>query len=184
MDEARRIFTGLRQLHVGEYTVAHSSLDGRVKENTFLQDPAALLLLATYLHEDTRDLSEEIEKLREMVLGFQRDGQWIEGEAPDFGSVPAQLFDSPTPSSTSLAELALLRRDMLTGEVYEERAFGEPHVQDARNVAALFSNGYVYLVESPEPVDWNKLPVNTIQAPGEQTTFCYAGLCTPGLPPS
>ena len=182
LDEARTVFSRLWELHVRDSAVAHSSLDGEVKENTFLQDPAALLLLATYLHEDTRHHSEEIEKLREMVLEFKREGQWIEGDAPDFGAVPAQLFDSPTPSSTSMAELALLRRDMLTGELYDERSFGQPHVQDAHNVAALASTGYVYLVESPEPVDWTKLPVNTIQAPGGQTTYCYKGLCTPGLP--
>ena len=183
LSEARTLFDRLWRNHVSGDRVYHSALGGKVKENAFLQDAAALLLFAEYLHEDTRAYGEEMRRLRELTESFHRDGRWLEGDAEDFMAIPAPIFDSPTPSATSLAELALLRHNMMTGELYDERPFGAPLVQDAFNIAALAASGYVYLVEAPEPVPWKDVPIHTVQAPGEQTTYCYKGLCTPGMPP-
>jgi hypothetical protein len=183
LPEARTLFDRLWNSHVAGDRVYHSSLAGEVKENAFLQDAAALMLFAEYLHEDTRAYADEIARLRDMLQQFQRDGEWLEADAEDFMAVPAPIFDSPTPSATSLAELALLRHNMMTGELYEERPFAAPLVQDALNIAALGAGGYLYLIESPEPVPWREVPIHSVQAPGERTTYCYKGLCTPGMPP-
>ncbi|NBC29668.1 MAG: DUF255 domain-containing protein [Spirochaetes bacterium] len=182
LSEARQLFDHLWERHIVDGEVRHASRSGKVGSHAFLQDAAAMLLLASYLHEDSRDLAEHIEVLRDVVRSFRGDDQWLEGMAEDFMPIPAPIFDSPTPSAVSLAELALLRRDMLSGELYDERNFGAPLIQDALNIAALASSGYFYLIEAPEPLAWERLPVNAVQAPGEQTTFCYKGLCTPGLP--
>jgi hypothetical protein len=182
LSEARELFTTLWERHVVDGEVRHASRNGAVGAHAFLQDAASLLLLATYLHEDIRDLTAEIAALRDAVRSFRKDEQWLEGQADDFMAIPAPIFDSPFPSAVSLAELALIRCDMLTGELYDERSFGAPLIQDALNIAALASSGYFYLIESPDPVPWETLPVNAVQAPGEQTTHCYKGVCTPGLP--
>ena len=182
LSEARQLFDCLWERHVVDGEVRHASRNGRVGSHAFLQDAAALLLFASYLHEESRDLADHIETLRDAVRSFRHDEQWLEGMADDFMPIPAPIFDSPLPSAVSLAELALLRRDMLRGELYDERDFGAPLIQDALNIAALASTGYFYLIEAPEPLAWKRLPVNAVQAPGEQTTYCYKGLCTPGLP--
>lgn len=182
LTEAQEVFAALWGRHRRNGTIVHSSLAGETTQHSFLQDAAALMLLASYLHEESRDYREQMDTLAELVMSF-RDGEtWLEGRSSDFVTIPAGYFDSPIPASSSLAELALLRRDMLTGELYDELSFGAPLIQDFHNLAALTAGGYVYLIESPERIAWDSLPLHVIQAPGEHTTYCYKGLCTPGLP--
>ena len=81
-----------------------------------------------------------------------------------------------------MAKAVLLRQEM-TGQVqYLPKPFVDPLAYGFGNISALMSRGYFNVVESPEPVPWNRLPVNTVQIRGQNTVNCYRGVCYQGLP--
>jgi hypothetical protein len=107
----------------------------------------------------------------------------MESVPSDFPPVPAEPFDQPVPSGMALAEYALLLHQMRTHQEYAPRPYTDPHGQAFANIAALASRGYTYVVESPQLVPWEKLPVHAIQVRGPARTSCYRGVCYLGLPP-
>jgi hypothetical protein len=184
LERAQELFSVLMQRHGGERRVYHSSLDGEVQRQEFLSDYAALSLLAGMLYEETGEYSQILEGLDGRMDAFQREEVWFESQNEDFMPVPAESFDSPTPSTVSLAETARLRTRILTGAEYRPLDLGRPLVEDFRNLAALASRGYAHVIETPRPLEWSRLPVYSIQVPAERETHCYRGVCTPGLPTS
>ncbi|MFP4115159.1 MAG: thioredoxin domain-containing protein [Spirochaetota bacterium] len=158
----------------------------RTTEPEFLHDVAALLLFLTMLAEESPELDERYgatrDLLRERLAGLQLEGAWMEGTPADFPPVPAEPFDQPMPSGISLAEYATLLGEVHDHHEYAPRPFAEAHGRAFANITALASRGYVYVVESPKPIDWSDLPVNAIQVPGETVTSCYRGVCRMGLP--
>jgi hypothetical protein len=182
LEDARRLLDALLAQHTADTTVYHSSIDGQLQRESFLGDHAALLLLMSYLHEDTRAYEEELRAFRDSMERFRGEQGWIESDNPDFIAVPAEQFDSPIPSSVSMAELAGVRVAMLLDEDYGERSFRSPGMSDFANIAALASRGYMHVVKSPEPVSWSRLPIHTVLVPAEHVQDCYKGVCTPQLP--
>ena len=101
---------------------------------------------------------------------------------PDFMPVLADVFDSPMPSPTALAEFALQRSAMVLGEPYTPIPFGSPGVSDFLSLAALHTRGYVYTVQSDSPLPWSSLPIHTVQTAGNTDSYCYGGVCVAGRP--
>ena len=178
---------GIARTLTGDFLVggrlAHARIGDELQRDAFLSDHAALLLLLTFLGEETDEFTEQTEILRDAVLSFQRDGTWVESDTADFAAIPAEVFDQPVPSSVALAEMALLRTQIAAHDEYAARPFADPLGRGFLNITALQSRGYFAVVESPEPVPWDRLPPHSIQVRGGNRVTCHRGVCFPGLPP-
>jgi uncharacterized protein YyaL (SSP411 family) len=177
LDRAQELFAVLMQRHAENRRVYHTSLDGEVQRQEFLSDYAALSLLSGMLYEETGEYLWLMQGLDETMEEFHREELWFESQNEDFMPVPAESFDSPTPSTVSLAEMSRLRKRMLTGEEYQPLPFTRPLVEDFANLAALMSRGYWHVIETPTPLEWSRLPANSMQVPAEHTSHCYRGIC-------
>ncbi|MFO8064647.1 MAG: thioredoxin domain-containing protein [Spirochaetia bacterium] len=182
LERAQELFSVLMQRHGELGRVYHSSLDGEVQHQEFLSDYAALSLFAGMLYEDTGEYRDVLTGLDARMDDFYRDGGWLEADNADFKPIPADTFDSPTPSTMSLALMSRLRTRLLTGAAYQPLSLARPLVEDFHNLAATLSRGYFHIIETPTPVDWSRLPAHTVQVPAERETHCYRGVCTPGMP--
>jgi uncharacterized protein YyaL (SSP411 family) len=174
----------------GGIRLAHSSNQGQRQEEEFLEDVAALLLFETYLLEERQFGDQEsARRTREICaalaarLDAYRDGdRWFEAHNDDFVPVPAQSFDSPTPSSVSLAYVGRSRWALLSGGVPDPVSLQSPVSQDFLNIAALIAAGFVHEVHSPRLLDYGELPVHVIQVKSEEIQACYRGVCRRELP--
>ena len=166
----------------GSRRLAHAKFDGKLQDNQFLGDTAALLLLLSFLDEDGGDRVRSAGWLERSLLSFQRDGVWFDALNRDFQPVPADPFDSPAPSGISMAELFLARQEVLTGD-YQPRPYASPLASPFLNIAAMMTGGEFYVVESPQQIDWRRMPANTIRVAGPRITTCFHGVCQSGLPP-
>ncbi len=175
-ERARGVLDGLLQLHRRpDGGIAHSSLDGVVQAQGFLEDAAALLLLATCLHEERDGRAELLRELRPIVLRFRGDG-WNEAAENDFRPVAATGFDHPIPSSAALAEMALLRTALLLGEEPPPVAAGAPG-REFGALAAFIADGHWHIVHAPRLIAWSELPLNAVQVPGTELVDCFEGAC-------
>ncbi len=174
--KASILFTKLVENHYFDGKLVHSSLYDQVQEQEFLEDYAAMLLFATYLHEETQEHEDFIASLTKRILQFKKE-VWIESNNTDFREVAAQQHDHPGPASSSLAELALLRKKILLKEDYDELSFGSPLSQDFLNMVASFSQGNLHVYHSPQPLSWKDLPLNSMQVRDKERMECYKGVC-------
>ena len=106
------LFKTLLEKHYHNGVLYHSSLNGEIQREEFLEDYAASLLFATYLYEETNQHKELVKEWCAAVHEF-RNHYWAENKSNDFTQVPAQTFDHPVPSSVSLAEMALWRAGII-----------------------------------------------------------------------
>ncbi|MFW5642522.1 MAG: thioredoxin domain-containing protein [Alkalispirochaeta sp.] len=200
----------------GTLRLARSSLDGRIgRESAFLEDYAACLLLETFLREETgtgaaataaTDAATapapagaaataatdvvSIDHLQEGVLQFYRTEEgWLMAISGDFDTVPADEFDSPSPSPIALAELALLRTAQITGTPVPIPGIdggalrpGREQVRDFHNIAALFSAGEYHVLHRSTLLPWGITPIATMQVPADHEDWCYRGACRAGEP--
>ncbi|MBN1594275.1 MAG: thioredoxin domain-containing protein [Candidatus Coatesbacteria bacterium] len=171
------VFDGLMERHFRDGRLVHSSLGPDLQTDEFLNDYAAMLLFATYLHEETGSHSETIRTLREKMMGFKSDDGWLEARNADFMPVPAQEFDHPTPSSVALAEMALLRANIMLGEEYLPMSYRQPLASDFYNTAAMVAGGDFHVIHSPKRLPWAKLPLNCMQVRSESIADCFGGRC-------
>lgn len=178
LDKAVNVLEKLIQKHFNGTTIAHSSLDGLIQNHGFLEDASALLLLATYIHEEKRDRKDLLYSLKEIVLSFRKD-KWIENKNNDFTAVAASDFDHPAPSSTSLAEMAILRTSILMNEKFSSINYKTPFSNDFYNLSAFISEGHWHLIHTPEKLPWNKLSLNSIQVFLKEFSDCYEEKCSP-----
>ncbi len=95
--------------------MGHSRFNGQLHEQPFLSDISALLLAVTLLAETSDKWFKMMEELTQSLLTFRENGKWMESRAEDFLPVEAAWFDHPTPSGVSLAEMALTRAAILSG---------------------------------------------------------------------
>jgi uncharacterized protein YyaL (SSP411 family) len=159
--------------------VAHSLAAGAIQGRGFLSDAAALLLALTLLREGDERWQAAVEELSRSTRSFERQGQWIESSQRDFQAVPASWFDHPIPSPVSLASLGLARAAVLAGALPDRLDYRQAHACDFFNVAAMFSQGRFHQFHSRRPLDWERLPANSIQVRDENESDCYAGACRP-----
>ncbi len=186
-DRAAALAAFLVDRFVGAEQVAHSLLGSQLQEQEFLEDVGALLLFLTMLAEEGGAYDERYAHtrgfLQKRLAALQVDGVWMESIPSDFAPVPADPFDQPVPSGIALAQHALLLRQIRTHEEYRPRPFADAHGRGFANISALVSRGYAYVVQAPEPVEWGRIPLNSVQIRGEARTSCYRGVCYLGLPP-
>ena len=187
LDRAAELAAFLVTRFVGTRQVSHASLGSQLQEQEFLEDVGALLLFLTMLAEEGDAYDDGYADTRAFLQArlatLQIDGVWMESITSDFVPVPADPFDQPVPSGISLAQHALLLRQIRMHEEYEPRPYADAHGRAFANVSALLSRGYAYVVQAPEPLDWSVIPVNSVQIRGEGRTSCYRGVCYLGLPP-
>jgi uncharacterized protein len=177
LEKAETVATRLLRDHFKNNMLSHSSFDGKVQQQGFLQDYAALLLLLTYLHEETGRFGDDVQTFCRKIRIFKQKSGWLESFNDDFFPVWADSFDQPAPSSISLAEFALLRADILMGRAYTPRSYRRTLNNDFYNVAALMANGSFHIIETPVRMPWGSLPINSLQKKSDQTADCYNGIC-------
>ena len=175
---ANTLFGNLLEKHFKNGKLLHSSLNNQVQEQEFLEDYAAMLLFATYIYEESCEHRDLVDALSAKLLSFKKR-VWTESNNSDFREVAAQAYDHPTPSSISLAELALLRKKILLNEEYGEVSFGMPLSHDFLNTVASFSQGNLHIYHAPEKLCWEKLPLNSMQLKDRERRECYKGVCRP-----
>jgi len=159
--------------------LAHSLFCEQLQRQGFLSDAGALLLAVTMLRESADGWQDAMSALAGYTASFKREGGWVESSLADFQEVPASWFDHPVPSSVSLAVLALERAAVLDGAAPERREYLAAHQSDFYNVAAMFTQGLFHHVHSPRPLDWLRLPANSIQIRDNNEADCYRGSCRP-----
>jgi uncharacterized protein YyaL (SSP411 family) len=180
LEKAQNLIKRLFEKHY-DGKLHHSSLERAVQKDEFLEDYAAMLLFLTYLEEETGEYSKEMGEFSKKILTFKKGDIWIESNNKDFRQVPAKSFDSPAPSSISMAELGLRRADILLKRDYAPQKFKQPVANDFFNISALLTNGFFHIIESPERISWEKLSGNIIQIRGNKLTDCYKGACKDSL---
>jgi uncharacterized protein len=166
-----------------------SSLDGTINETEFLEDYAAVFLFETYLLEHIEAPEERAELRRSMVANEERiaafadDGGWVSSLATDLFPVPADDFDSPTPSPVALTEMALQRSAILTGRVVPEPPLRAEMVGDFGNLAAAVAAGEWFFIEDPDPAApevRRSAPLHAIRVEAPSRAWCFRKVCTPG----
>lgn len=176
LDKAKNLFERLLQKHLIDGRVYHSSIGNKVQKQEFLEDYASMLLFATYMHEETGQHRKLIESLYSKLRGFYKD-VWYETRDNDFIDIPAQMFDHPTPSSVSLAEYAILRTKIFLGKEFMPNEYKEPLNYDFFNISVFVKNGNFHIIETPEKIDWKKLPLNCIQLRSKTIKDCFNTVC-------
>ena len=170
------IFKSLLEKHYTEGRLYHSSLGNNVQKNEFLEDYASFLLFATFVFEETGEYKNILEDFFEKIQNFKKDGKWIESNNKDFFEVHAQNFDHPTPSSTSLAEMAILRAKILLDKDYEGIKYEESLNHDFHNLSVFVATNF-HIIHSPEKVEWGMLPLNCIQIRSKNIQDCFGQKC-------
>ncbi|MBI2326735.1 thioredoxin domain-containing protein [Candidatus Curtissbacteria bacterium] len=165
--------------HWNDETLAHSSYEDHLQKQPFLEDYASTLLLLTFAYEEDFTNVELIKKLRSKLMGYYKEGKWMESiEALDFKPVSASFFDHPTPSGISLAEEALRRSALILGEVDERNLkYKTPLSSDFYNLVVFYKLGNFHEIHSKEGLIYLKLPINSIQLKGQEYQDCYKMEC-------
>lgn len=163
---AERIFAKLMTDHVEGGKIVHSAFGGIVHGEDELEDFAAVLVLATYLYENSFDGKDLVESLAGKVASMK--------EGLEFG------YDVPMLSALSLAEFGLLR----AGKILEKSEYGKqsdgyvPVLEsDLHNLCVFLARGALHDIHVKERIDWSNLPVNVLQMPGTMYIDCYGNMC-------
>jgi uncharacterized protein YyaL (SSP411 family) len=159
--------------------LAHSKAAGKVQEQSFLSDAAALLLAVTMVRETDEAWKETMDALVRYTEGFRENGRWLESSTIDFKPIDASSFDHPIPSGVSLATMALVRTAVFNGTMVEPLEYLRPLQSDFSNIAIMIGRGLFHQVHAKTPIAWERLPVNSIQMRGEPESDCYLGECRP-----
>ena len=180
-EKAIELFEKLLGHHYHEGKLMHSSLGESVQKQGFLEDYASMLLFATFLYEETWEESytKIIGTLLKSMESFEDDDGWHENEAGgDFRRIAANVFDHPTPSSVALAAFARYRAHRILGiDGQTELQFRQPLESDFYNAVVFLMQGHCHEISAPEKIEWNVLPVNSMQLPGKAYRDCYHRQC-------
>lgn len=174
-----KLYQRLMTAHWKDETLAHSSYEGHLQRQSFLEDYASLLLLSTYIYEEDFRNLELIKKLRSKLVEYSKERGWMESiEAKDFKVVEASFFDHPTPSSIALTEEALRRSTLILGKVDERSLkYKMPLSSDFYNLVVFYKLGNFHEIHSKESLNYLSLPVNSIQLKGYEYQDCYKMEC-------
>lgn len=167
-------------------SLGHSLFKGKRHDQPFLSDISSLLLAITLLAETSDKWFKTMEELTQVLLTFREEGKWVESRADDFRPVGASWFDHPTPSGVSLAEMALTRSAILSGNDLPPTEYVRPWMSDFYNINVMIRNGLFHVYTTAKPLPWNSLPAHAIQKRGIPETDCYRGSCQvkPDLAPA
>jgi uncharacterized protein len=175
-EKAENVVKRLIEKHYKENKLFHSSHQGKIQKEEFLEDYAALLVLMTFLYEETGKYKDILKSLSQKVQEYKKE-KWMESNCLDFIKVAAKSYDNPTPSSIALAEFGLLRMKILFNDTIETIKYKEPTSHGFHNITTIFSSGKGHIIHSPEKLDWGKLPLNTIQIRAKRIQECYKTMC-------
>lgn len=175
--DADKLYITLLEIFYKNDKLAHSLFNEKLQKQEFLEDYASLLLLATFLYEDSGKYLDNIVELRNKIEKFKFSDGWLISVNDDFKSIPADNFDHPIPSPLSMLNLALLRLKILTREDFSSVNFKNFYENDFYNIGSLISNSLFHLIETPEKICWKKIPVNSIQIRGNKLKDCYRYKC-------
>jgi uncharacterized protein len=176
--KAKKLFDHLIRQHLLENgLLAHSSIDGQLQKETFLEDMASMLLLATYLAEESGVDPAVMENIHEGLLRFHVNEQWCESIGGVLGNIPAASHDHPFPSGISMAEAAIARYSLITGKPNNILNFNQPLSSDYLNLAVRWSRGDFPVVSGPEALDFARLPAGTVFHFAEKYTLCRNFTC-------
>lgn len=176
LNQAEIILKKLVQKHVVGDLLAHSSYEGFLQRQEFLEDVSSLLLLTTYIYEEKCTNKNLMIWLRNKINQFN-DGDWFESTTSDFCKVRTLDFDHPVPSSVSLATMALLRCSILLKEKYKLIKYQNFSGNEFYNLCAFISNGHWHYIHNTNIISWNSVPLNTIQVNDTIYSDCYEGTC-------
>jgi len=157
--------------------LGHSLAAGKMQEDGFLSDAAALLLAVTMARETDETWAGTMDALAAYMENFRERGRWLEANLADFKPVAASTFDHPAPSAVSLATMALARAAVLKGAAVETLEYLRPLQSDFFNIAVMIGQGLFHQVRSKAAIPWERLPANSIQLRGEPESDCYLGEC-------
>ncbi|MBN2546408.1 MAG: thioredoxin domain-containing protein, partial [Spirochaetes bacterium] len=173
----------LLKKHYKDKILYHSSYNGVLNNNQFIEDYSSLLLFLTYYYEEFQEGKDLISDICKEIDKFKLNGNWVQSKSSDFIEIPINTFDNPVPSNFSMIETAFLRKKILFEEEYLPKKFKRSLQHDFYNVSVLINNGLFHVLESPEKIDWEILPINTIQLRGDEIKHCYKGECKIGKMP-
>jgi len=182
-DFIKNFLKELLEKHYKDKLLYHSSFNGVLNKNRFIEDYSSLLLFLTFYYEEFQEEKELIFEIHKEINDFKINGDWIQSDNSDFFKIPVSTFDNPVPSAFAMTEMALLRKKILFEEEYLPEKFKRSLQHDFYNISMLIKNGLFHLLESPEKIDWDILPVNTIQLRGSSIKLCYKGECKIGKMP-
>jgi len=177
LEDAKLLFDRILARHYMDGQLARSSLGGDFNNTHYLEDAAAMLLFAGFLHEEDRGRGAILEELRTLVSSFRIDKGWLAARNADFFEIPATGFDSPLPSSASLAEAALVRADLVLSGTYRPCAPGSALRNDFQSWAWLHAQGILPVAGAPEVLPWSALPLGAVQHQADVASICRLGSC-------
>lgn len=176
--KAKELFYNIMTHHSFESgMLAHSSIEGRLQNETFLEDMASMLLLATYLIEENEVDIILADRLADGLIKFRIHNEWFESVGGIFGNIPAAGHDHPVPSGISLAEAALARYAILKGFKAGEKKYLQPLSFDYYNLAVKWNRGDFLIVSGPCKPDFSRLPAGTIFKFSKTWTICRQNSC-------
>ena len=162
LSKAQNLLKELLDLHYRNGDLGHSSLDGKLQKGEFMGDYASLLLFVTYLHEESGEYGNLMKRLLDKLLSF-RGNRWTESRNSDFKEIRALPYDNPVPSSISMAELAILRAGIFSGDSLAPLSFSVPINCDFHNMVSLFTQGFLKVIETDRALSWKDLSLNEVQ---------------------
>ena len=183
------LFEKLIERHFSNKVLAHSSLDNELQSQEFLEDYSVMLLFTTYLFEEDdfenkgqnkyknylKIFLKRLNKFRSDANGTEK---WYANISQlDFKQVPASMFDHPTPSSKSLAEMAIFRSNMILGKKIRELEYHSFLGSDFHNLTAYYSKGKFHEIHLPKKIEHKDLPINSIIKKGEKYQDCTDFTC-------
>lgn len=178
---ADALFKHLMTAHVKDGVVFHSAVAGELGPESYLEDVAALLLLATFMYEEDFEGKETLAWMLEALEKFKVEGRWLSNlGASDFAEVPASSFDHPIPSAVSLAEMAAYRAQQILEAKPEgeaEPTYSQALQQDFHNLMVFWKTGECHELHVPERIDWSDLPANVLLMPGTLFLDCHRKMC-------
>ncbi len=177
LKKAKRIFAQLLEKQRYKNLIVHSSINGSLQKQSFLEDYASLLVLASYLAEESKDYEHDLKMLYEKTKSYYESGLWYEIRDTDFKPLPAQLFDHPMPSSVSLAKYGILRADILSRKEFMPGHYKQPASYDFYNLVTFIEHGHFHIIETSEKISWNYLPINSMQRKGQKFQDCFERVC-------
>ena len=186
---AVKLFEKLTERHLKNSILAHSSLENELQKQEFLEDYSAMLLFATYLFEEEEfenngqnKYLDYIKIFLERLNKFKKTSNsldiWYANiSMEDFEQVPATMFDHPTPSSKSLAEMAIFRSNIILEKEVINLKYQSFLESDFHNLTVFYSKGKFHDLHLLEKIEHKYLPINSLIKKGKKYLDCKDFMC-------
>ena len=133
-------------------------------------------MFSTFIYEDLNKYKDLISEIYSKMKSFNKNNVWHENLNSDFIDVKANTFDHPYPSSVSLAELAVLRSNIILGMEYSSKDYSLPINHDFFNLSVFISNGNYHLIHSKLQYH-GMIFLNSIITHSDDFQDCFNNIC-------